>query len=403
MLYKKLLQIPLWLFAALLFAQIQADEPYFDNSCAPSICCDDTCCNRFWFDADYLYWKIENSPESVPLVIEGSSSYSPILGEPDTRVVLGGKRAHTNWRSGARFELGYWFDNDLCCGDEFGIAANYFILPNKKRHHQVCSDGLFGSQTLAVPFFDVTTDTESSIDIAYPGSYSGLASRKIRNSMQGAELNGLMKLPGCGLNLIALGGFRWWNFDEHFDFFTSSPYLNFPDTYKTIDKFHTQNNFYGGQLGVIASYCTCGFYMNAKAKVALGAMCEEVAIDGHLITNDYTPNFEKIETFKGGYFALPTNSGHHKKTKFAVIPEVDINLGYQVMDCLRLQVGYTFIYVSDVLWAGKQLDRRINPTQSTSYSGNTSPVLEGEASPRSKHKNDSLWVQGVNVGLELTF
>ena len=171
MIYKKLRQI-VWVFAVLIFAQTYADGPCFD-SCPPDFCCDNDCCNNFWFDADYLYWRLENSPNHTPLVIAGPEGAltTPFLGEPGTRVVLGGKRTRTDWRSGGRFELGYWFDNDLCCGNNFGVAVNYFFLPNKKRHHCVFSDGELGSILLSVPYFDVTTNTETSIPIAVPGSY----------------------------------------------------------------------------------------------------------------------------------------------------------------------------------------------------------------------------------------
>ena len=204
------------------------------------------------------------------------------------------------------------------------------------------------------------------------------------------------------MNLVALAGFRYWNFNEHLKFTTSSPFIVNPDVYITRDRFTTENNFYSGQVGILGTYCFNSFYVNAKAKVALGAMCEEVKSHGIFLTNDFD-GFTEVQAFPGGYFALPTNFGKHKHTKFAVIPEVDINIGYQITECLKFQVGYTFIYVSNVLWAGKQIDRRINPTQATSYTGTTNPILVGEPSPRQLKRSDSLWLQGVNAGFEFTF
>ena len=54
---------------------------------------DSACCYRFWGSAEYLYWKIKDSPEPVPLVVTAPAikNKTPILGEPGTRVVLGGK------------------------------------------------------------------------------------------------------------------------------------------------------------------------------------------------------------------------------------------------------------------------------------------------------------------------
>ena len=55
-------------------------------------------------------------------------------------------------------------------------------------------------------------------------------------------------------------------------------------------------------------------------------MCEVAVINGHLVTNDYD-DFTAVQTFSGGYFALPTNKGYHKRTRFAVIPESKSQIG----------------------------------------------------------------------------
>jgi len=227
------------------------------------------------------------------------------------------------------------------------------------------------------------------------------------NQVQNAELNGLMTLPfDCCVNMALLGGFRYWNFNESLTFTTNSPYLHLPDdVFITTDKFDVQNNFYGGQLGVVMDYkCNC-FDINMKAKIALGANCGQVDIHGSLLTNEFNPveGVGAAETYTGGFFALPTNIGNHKKTYFSVIPEININFGYQIMDCLRLQVGYTFLYVSNVLWAGKQIDPNLNPTQMPAYEYVPSPALAGEATPEVLMHTDDFWTQGVNVGLVFTF
>ena len=70
----------------------------------------------FWFDAEYIYWEIQNAPKLPPLVREGTSA--------DSRVLLGGKDEHERWRSGGRFAFGVW----PC--DTFGIEVDYFTLPS---------------------------------------------------------------------------------------------------------------------------------------------------------------------------------------------------------------------------------------------------------------------------------
>lgn len=370
--------------------------------------CDECDCNRFWVDAEYLYWQIQDAPHVVPLVASGPT-YTPVLGQDGTTVVLGGKKVKEDWRSGGKFSLGYWLDDERC----LGVEANYFFLPNESKHHSVFSSGQPGSGFLSTPFYNVITNAEDAFPISNSdpllgdGAFSGLASYKLRNEMQGAELNALLVWhEACEWKVGLLAGFRYLNFDEKFSFVTNSPYLAFPeDVFITTDKFDVQNNFYGGQIGIGLDYATDCFSFDLKGKVALGATYGKVDIHGHLLTNDFNvvPSTGEPLVYAGGIFALPTNIGNHKKTFFTVIPEVNVNFGYQVMDCLRLKLGYSFLYVSKVLRATTQVNRYINPTQSAAIEFVPNPALVGEASPKAHKKTDSLWAQGLNVGLEFSF
>lgn len=395
----------------LLSTQVQSLVAY--DPCDPCTPCE--CDNRFWVGAEYLYWKIKDSPEVIPLIVTGPAVPAG-TSVADYDVVLGGKKIKNNWRSGGRFSLGCWFGDEECYGAELG----YFFIPKGTKTSKVFSDGSVGSPFFALPYFNVVTDTDSSVQIALPAGipgfsapFSGFGKLTVSNSLQGAELNGLAKFSfDCESRFHVLLGFRYLNFTERLTFDTSSPYVSpfvpgvsAPDTYRTTDRFKTENNFYGGQVGFAWETLFCSdFFFNLKAKIAFGAMQEKLNIDGELVTNDFVgfdPN--PVVTYEGGYFALPTNIGHHKKTQFAIVPEVNLNIGYQVMDCLRLQLGYSFLYVSRVLYATKQLNPEINPTQSNAILFSPNAALAGEAAPRALHKSSSLWAQGLNVGLEYRF
>ena len=396
------------------FATLTSSMPLQAASCDDYCCPTDfsscnECCDRFWGSAEYLYWKIQDAPQSTPLVIESPVS-DAVLGDPDTNVVLGSKKIKNDWVSGGRFALGYWFDE---CRT-FGAEVNYFILPYQSKKHSVFGSGLEGSNYLAVPYFNTDSGSEDSFGIAgfYDdefGPYSGKATLKLRNRMQGAELNAVMLIPTCDCNFKVgvLAGFRWWNFDENLSFETDSPYLNYAgDVWVTKDKFDSQNNFYGGQIGVGVDYnCGC-FFFNLKGKLALGANCAKTKVSGSLLTNDYNEGFppaisDPVE-YEGGIFAQSTNIGSRKKTYFAVIPEVNANIGYQITECLRIKAGYTFLYVNKVLRPGSQIDRNINPTQSVTLDG-PGAVLVGDPTPRTLTKTNSIWAQGVSVGFDFSF
>ncbi len=369
--------------------------------CSPALnACEE---NMFWVNADYLYWKIQNSPNPTPLLATAPTTVpnlDPLLGVPGTVVLMGEKRIDTDWRSGGKFALG-WRSCESC----FAVEANYFFLPNSSKNQRVFSSGLIDSAYLGVPFFDTITDTESSSNFAVPGEFAGLVDLKLTNRMQGAELNGLYTaFSDCTFDVTVLAGFRYWNFNEKLNIFWDSPALLIPaEIYQISDKFDVDNNFYGGQIGLSADFCWNRFSFNLTGKVALGAMCERLNIDGSFIFNDFGGVITPRITSSGGFFALPSNIGKHNRTSFAVLPEVDVQVSYAIMDCLDLHLGYSFLYVNKVLWAGNQINRNINPTQSALYEFELNPTLVGTPSPIASFKENDLWVQGLNVGLQFRF
>jgi hypothetical protein len=106
-------------------------------------------------------------------------------------------------------------------------------------------------------------------------------------------------------------------------------------------------------------------------------------------------------TLAGGVLALPTNSGHFNRDRFAVVPEIDINVGYQVSRHLRAFLGYSFLYASNVVRPGDTIDRTVNLTQLPSSLG--PGVLTGAARPMPLLKDTEFWAQGMNFGLEFRY
>lgn len=357
--------------------------------------------NKFWMDLEYLYWKVKDSPAPVPLVYKTpANAVFSDLGDPGTSIVMGGRDIPNHWQSGARFSLGCIFDCHKC----YGVEASYFFLPNNSYTQTVSSDGSIGSESLRIPFFNVITLKNDSTGLALPGVFSGTANLKLENKMQGVEFNVLARYSDYySMRVTALGGLRYWNFKEDLTFDTSSPYVIPPfDTYQTKDQFNTENNFYGGQIGLLFAY-NCGrFFLDAKGKFAVGAICGRVLIDGYLLTNDYN-NFMAVQKFTGGYFALPTDIGKHYSTKLSVLPEINFNFGYELTDNMQIKLGYSCIYVTKVLWATQQIDKDINKTQATTYTNSPVVNLVGQPRPETLLKTADLWIQGLNVSFIVEF
>ena len=343
----------------------------------------------FTISAEALLWWFKGNA-TPPLISDG------LLDDPGTKVFLGGRDLDTNPNPGFRLSAGY------ALSDRWGIDSSVFYVPTRTTSGGVSSSGQPNSTDLFVPIIDATIPGESVSNISSAGIYSGRAEARLSNSLLGAELNGTMRLAsGNTWRVDALGGFRYLRLRESFQFTTSSPYIPpFPaDVYETSDNFDATNNFFGGQLGARARADWGPLFVSGVVKVGLGVMVQTVDIEGTLLTNDFNNFGTPIAYPGGGYFAAPTNVGQRTRSRFAVVPEAGLTLGYRLTPGISLVAGYTFLYVSDVVRAPGQINRTVN------YSDVNAPPVRpaGPQEPSFKFKSSDFWAQGLNVGLAFRF
>ena len=138
------------------------------------------------------------------------------------------------------------------------------------------------------------------------------------------------------------------------------------------------------------------FTLDGKAKIALGVTEQSLDVTGTQVFLRGT----NPDPRPGGLLALPSNIGHFTRSRFAVVPEVGATLGYYVTDWMRLSVGYNFLYWSDVVRPGMQIDRNINTNQVPNFGVapfNTNPP------PQRLFRSTDFWAQGLTLGAELNF
>jgi hypothetical protein len=350
---------------------------------------------RLSVSGEYLLWWTKDSPAPTPLVSTGP------LGDPRSRVLLGGQDIDTGEHHGARVTIGYRLTDDR----RWGIEGSHLFLPRTSTRRSVSAPGTVGSQELSIPFFDVTRPGESTTGLAVPGRFAGTATERLTSRLGGDEVNGILTLTATerwGLDLLA--GVRHLGLSERYHFDTNTPGVppQPVDVFETRDAFDADNRFYGGQVGLRGRYALGRWQVSGGAKVALGAMREKVEIDGVLVTNDFN-GFGTPQAFPGGYFAQPTNMGTHRRDVFAVVPEATISVGYQVTSWALVFVGYTILYASDVVRPGDHVDRGINPSQSASFTGTQPSPLVGPARPAFRFSGSDFWAQGLSVGLAVRF
>jgi hypothetical protein len=343
--------------------------------------------------AEALVWWQKASPTPVPIITDG------LYGQPGTNVLLGGGDMDTNPSPGLRLTASYALDKHL------KLEGSFLYLGERSSSASVESSGQIGSVDLLVPFYDVTQNRENVTELSYSPTYRGSARQELTNSMMGLEAGLAWALPSSGSwKVDMIGGLRWLQLKEGYAINTSSQWNppNPADIWDTHDSFDTSNNFYGVQIGARTQYDQDDWFVGGTAKLGLGVMKQQVDISGSLVTNDFT-NYGATQTYPGGYFALPTNIGSHSQNEFAVVPEIQLNIGYRLTPTATIFAAYSFLYANNVVRPGNQINRNVNPTQSVSYVGEPPVSLEGAAQPQAAFNTSSYWAQGISVGLNVQF
>jgi hypothetical protein len=388
--------------------------------CGPAACgnpdgccggCLDACCgvphNRWWVRGEYLMWWLKGQAVP-PLVTTGSptDAVPGALGQPHTAVLFGGETLGNGMRSGGRLSVGWWLDDE----HSLGIDASGFALSARSVNFFA---GSFGAPALFRPFFNSgfafdagtgtfvpITPSEDAEKVAFPDQLAGNVAVRLRTQLWGAELNARTNLfNGCcgcwGYSVDGYTGVRALGLSDglYITENLASIIPGVPGGFIVQDSFRTQNRFIGGQIGFDTELRWRRWFLDLNTKVALGNVRETVDILGATATTDALGG---IIYSRGGLLALNSNIGHYSRDRFAVLPEVGVNLGYQVTDWLRLFAGYNFLYLSNAVRAGEQVSRVVNPTLIPMNGG----ALQGAPQPTFAFHGTDFWAHGLNFGLE---
>ncbi len=354
---------------------------------------------RAWASVDYLLWFTQSAPmppmlTTGPLSELGPSGLPGVLGAPGTQTLIGGTMGFVP-SSGVRITGGLWLDDD----QQFGLEGSYLLLPQQTNAYTYSASGQPGSTPLSLPFFNAQIGALDSTGVASPGSYSGTATLWGASTFQSAEVNMLHRIGTLkNFTVDGLLGYRWGLLDEVMQYTTMSEKVDNSGTLQTTDRFHSQNSLYAGQIGLRLNRDYGRFGLGGVVKLAMGSMVEVTKINGATYTNLFNPS--QIEAFPGGYFAQPTNEGYHRENRFAVMPELGLNGSVRLLERLKLNMGYNFLFLSEVARPGDQISTTINPSQSPSFTGTPSTTLIGQAAPLFTPISSQYFAHGLNFGLE---
>jgi hypothetical protein len=215
--------------------------------------------------------------------------------------------------------------------------------------------------------FSHAIENDSAAQISWTAGYRHLEFReqlKILENMISTDPSNLHFLPGTSLNVV--------------------------------DQFQTANDFEGGQLGTQFQLTNGSWRLDGAAKLGLGDVYERVMINGATTVTDPSGNVSHLP----GLLAPPSNGQIHSGNVFAVLPEWELNLHYQLTNQIDLTVGYTFLFLSRVARAGDQIDTRVTATDLPTASDTSGPAGR---QPLEVLRDTSLWAQGISGGIELRF
>jgi len=359
---------------------------------------------RVYASGEYLLWWLQG--QSVPVLATTSlPSDFAVLGAPSTQVLFGGNTINNGPYSGGRFTIGYW----LGCDQKKAIEiTGFFLGPNAST---VFSTNSSINPVIGRPFLEANNGQESAQLTSLPGVSTGTLTINAPTSLWGLAGN-LRCLVCCGCNyrFALLAGFRNINLDESLTItenVVGLPTAPAPFTNQLItvtDRFATQNHFYGGNIGADLRWYWGRWSVDVRGQVALGDTVQELDISGsqHFVPGVQTPA-GLVQNFTGGLLALPSNIGHFTHNAFSVVPEIGVNLGYQILPYLRGFVGYNFLYWSNVIRPGTSIDRVLDVTKIPNFPLSPEPAPVPGLHPAPIFHEVGFWAQGLTFGLEFTY
>ena len=269
-------------------------------------------------------------------------------------------------------------------------------MQNMATNYTVSSNGF---PTLARPFVSSQTGLDDSTVIAQSNLLSGGIQAHTTNSFVAGDAffrRALAFAPGRRLD--ALYGWRYMQLGDSLDVNDRSlsldptnPQVPLGTVLTGYDQFRTRNIFNGAEIGLMSERRRGIWSLNTVGKLSLGNMNQTVLINGsHTTTEPGVAPF----TGPGDVLTQPSNIGHYQRNVFAVVPEATVNLGVQITPRLRGTFGYSVIYMTNVVQAGRQASLLVDPNQLSGGTG-TQPSFQF-------HQN-SYWLQGLNFGLNYQF
>ena len=368
---------------------------------------------RWYGRLEYLAWRTKGM--SLPPLVTTSEIGTPVqdagvLGLDSTRILVGNQDVLERTREGGRLTIGRWFSP--CTKN--GLELEIFAIGRESEWLAFCSPG---DPILARPFFNVLRDEQDAELVAYPGIVAGSVGVAVDSELSSFALRyrrnlrcwpvmprgqyGCDGCVGCDAPCGPIGtrrldatiGYRYLRLDDALLINERLGTLDTdtPSNFNLTDVIGTRNEFNGAEFGVVYECCRGPWSVELLSRLSLGNSRRRVGAAGVTRTRAQGVEFSD----PGGLLALSSNIGNYSDDKFVAIPELGINLGYQLTKRMRFIFGYSILYWDRVARAGDQVDLRVNTDL-------LPPPLDtdGPALPSLTFRDTSYWATGINLGLD---
>jgi hypothetical protein len=336
-----------------------------------------------WGSVEALLWWVRGQP-LPPLATSSTASGATagVLGQRGTSLVLGNSRANSDLTPGVRLTAGGWLDDEA----RTGLQGSLFGL-DRQVTTQVADTA--GTQRLFRPFLDLSTLRPSAVPVAVPGTVtvqatsSGLRGADLVVFRNLSPLNGQGPLGGLGVDVSA--GYVFLNLDEGLAVRADVP----PSTPRgrpgaALDLVATRSQFQGGQVGVAAAWRWRQLTVQGELTTALGVTEGSALVEGATTTTGTVP---------GALLGQPANSGVHHQSRFSVVERLGLKASWQLNPWLRTTLGFDGLWWTGVVRPGDQVNLAVNPAAAN----------PARTALPFAFRNSDLWVQGLNLGLEVNY
>ncbi|MCA9265564.1 MAG: BBP7 family outer membrane beta-barrel protein, partial [Planctomycetales bacterium] len=240
---------------------------------------------------------------------------------------------------------------------------------------------------------NIRVDADSTIDSAGGRFRWNLCCRQLACRVPDCGGCGSCTLPPNGYSkLDFILGYRYFGLDETLTINESLMTQTAPfGSIRIDDSYAVNNNFHGGELGFVWEGAWRRWTLEMLSKVALGGVQQEAILDGSTVISEVGGG---TQTFPGGLLVLDPIT--YDRTQFGVLPELGATLGCYLTPRLRATVGYTFMFLSPVIRPGNVINTTVNGD-----AVNAPLTGGGTEVPEFVLNETHLWLQGLNVGLDL--